>query len=174
MEIIGDLVKIIVPAAVVLYGMFLAVQAFLNKQLEEKKIELKGRLMDVTIPLRLQAYERLLLFLERISPAQLLVRLQPQSVQVSDFLQILLSEIREEYNHNLAQQLYVSHESWEALSAAKDEVTALIQRAAGEVPADAAAFELSKKVMEQSLHLKESLTLAAIKRLKVEARELFT
>lgn len=173
MDLVTDLVKIIVPAALVLYGMFIAVQAILNKQLEEKKVEVRSKAMDIVLPLKLQAYERLLLFLERISPNQLLIRVQPASLQVADFLQSLMSDIREEYNHNIAQQLYVSHDSWENLTASKDNLVALIQQAATEVPLDAPAIELSKKIMEKTVRLDESITSTAIKMLKEEAQELF-
>lgn len=173
MELIADLLKILLPAFIVLYGMFLVVQSFINKQLTEQKLRNNGRHSEHTLPLRLQAYERLILFLERITPNQLLVRVQPRSTQVSDFLPLLLSEIREEYNHNLAQQLYVSHENWVKLTKAKDNMVALIQQAATEVLPDAPAFELSKKIMEKALKNDNSAATEAIISLKAEAHQLF-
>lgn len=173
MELIADLLKILIPASLVLYGMFLTVQAFISKQLQEKELTIKQKLNGHTLPIQLQAFERLILFLERITPNQLLLRVQPRSVQVSDFLQLMLAEIREEYNHNLAQQLYVSHENWVKLTQAKDNLVATIQQAATEVPQDAAAIELSKKVMEKSLTDDDSAITLAIISLKEEAQSLF-
>lgn len=173
MELIGDLLKIIIPASVVLYGMYLTVQSFISKQLNEKELQIKQQLNEQTLPLQLQAYERLILFLERITPNQLLLRIQPHSVQSADFLPLLLSEIREEYNHNLAQQLYVSHENWLKLTKAKDGLVAMIQQAATEIPPDVAAIELSKKVMEKSLADSDTAIMEAIIALKEEAQQLF-
>jgi hypothetical protein len=173
MELIADLLKILIPASLVLYGMYLTVQSFISRQLQEKELDIKQKLNEHTLPLQLQAYERLILFLERITPNQLLLRLQPQSVQVADFLQLLLSEIREEYNHNLAQQLYVSHENWQKLTKAKDGLVAMVQQAATEVSPDAAAIELSKKVIEKSLSNNDTATIEAIIALKEEAQKLF-
>lgn len=173
MELIADLLKILIPASVVLYGMFLVIQSFINKQLEEQRITLQNHNREHTLPLQLQAYERLILFLERITPNQLLLRVQPRSTQVADFLQLILTEIREEYNHNLAQQLYISHENWIKLTQAKDNTVALIQQAAKEVSPDAAAIELSKKVMEKTLANNTNMSTDVIIALKEEARKLF-
>lgn len=173
MELLADLLKILIPAAVVLYGMFLVVQSFLNKQLAEQQAIAKNHHNEHTLQLQLQAYERFILFLERITPNQLLVRVQPRSTQVADFLQHLLSDIREEYNHNLAQQLYISHKNWVKLTQAKDDIVALIQQAATELPRDAPSVELSKKVMEKTLTKDTDTVTEAIIALKEEARRLF-
>lgn len=173
MELIADLLKILIPASVVLYGMFLVVQVFIAKQAEEQKLTMQNQDRQHTLPLQLQAYERLILFLERITPNQLLVRVQPRSMQAADFLPHLLTEIREEYNHNLAQQLYVSHENWVKLTQAKDNTVALIQQAATEVAPDAPAIELSKKVMEKTLSNESNIVIEAIIALKEEAQKLF-
>lgn len=172
MEIIADLLKILIPATLVLYGMYLTLQSFISRQLQEKELEAKIKLNEQTLPIRLQAYERLILFLERITPNQLLLRVQPRSEQVADFLHLMLAEIREEYNHNLAQQLYVSHENWTKLTQAKDGLVAMIQQAANEVPQDAPAIELSKKVMEKSLLTTDTMTTEALISLKEEAQSL--
>ncbi len=173
MELLAELLKICIPALAVLYGMFLIVQSFLTKQIEEQKLSITKQIKEQTLPLQLQAFERLILFLERISPNQLLIRVQPQSIQVADFLPLLLAEIREEYNHNLAQQLYISHENWVKLTGAKDSMVAVIQQAANEIPRDAPAIELSKKVMEKTVEYEFQATSEAIIALKTEARQLF-
>lgn len=173
MELLAELLKIFIPAFAVLYGMFLVIQSFITKQIEEQKLATNKQIKEQTLPLQLQAFERLILFLERISPNQLLIRVQPQSIQVTDFLQLLLAEIREEYNHNLAQQLYISHESWVKLTQTKDSIVAIIQQAANEIPRDAPAIELSKKVMEKTFGTEFQATTEAIVALKTEARKLF-
>ncbi len=96
---------ILIPAALVLFGMYISVNSLLNKQVEIKNIDLKSDSRKITIPLQLQAYERIILLLERISPSNLLLRLNGSSLNVGDFKQIIVREIREEFNHNLSQQI---------------------------------------------------------------------
>ncbi|RWX00507.1 DUF7935 family protein [Flavobacterium cerinum] len=80
------------------------------------------------LPLRLQAYERLTLFLERINPAKLLIRITPQSSNKFDYEEYLVSQIEVEYEHNLAQQIYVSSESWDIITTAKNATIQMIRK----------------------------------------------
>lgn len=173
MELIADLLKILLPALLVLFGMYYAVQLQLSKQFEEKKEQSKQKNIETILPLRLQAYERMVLFLERITPQSLLLRLKDSSVQVADFQQNMLREIREEFNHNVAQQLYISHEVWVKIVEAKESVITLINQSATGLAFDASAIELAKKIIENSMLNDIQPTSEAIKQLKDEASELF-
>lgn len=73
-----------------------------------------------SLPIRLQAYERMVLFLERIVPHRLLVRISPQSSNSEDYLQLLISHIEQEFEHNLAQQIYLSDAAWNLIKTAKN------------------------------------------------------
>ena len=75
MEALIELGKILIPASVVLYAVYLMVRSFIIKEIELKKLEVRSRSIETTLPVRLQAYERITLFLERISPQNLLIRL---------------------------------------------------------------------------------------------------
>lgn len=68
MQSIIELLKILIPAAAVLYGMYLTIQTFLQKQFEIKELDIKQKNIEIIMPIRLQAFERMILFLERISP----------------------------------------------------------------------------------------------------------
>ncbi|MBD0256088.1 MAG: hypothetical protein ICV83_10240, partial [Cytophagales bacterium] len=68
MEVLLDLAKVLLPSALLLYGMYLTVNAFLRKDFERRLVDIKLKNTDITLPLRLQAYERMCLFLERITP----------------------------------------------------------------------------------------------------------
>ncbi len=86
--------------------------------------------MQVTaMPLRLQAYERMALFLERITPSKLLIRVKPTSSNKEDYEALLLSNIEQEFEHNLSQQIYVSDECWNVITAAKNATIQLIRKA---------------------------------------------
>ncbi|WP_337044655.1 DUF7935 family protein [Emticicia sp. 17c] len=173
MEIIAELLKILIPAAAVLYGMYLTTQTFLQKQFEQKQLELKQKNTELITPLRLQAFERMTLFLERITPNNLLVRLGSNSIHVLDFQQLLLREIREEFNHNLAQQVYLSHEAWEKIRHAMNEVVTLINTSAAELPTDAPALDLSKRIFEKVITEGKQPTTEALRFLKEEIQTLF-
>ena len=82
-----------------------------------------------TIPVRLQAYERMVLFLERISPNKLIIRVKPTSSNKEDYESLLIATIEQEYEHNLSQQIYLSDECWNIITAAKSATIQLIRKA---------------------------------------------
>lgn len=174
MQSIVELLKILIPAAAVLYGMYLTIQTFLQKQFEQKELDIKVKTIEITTPIRLQAYERMTLFLERITPANLLIRLGNPDIQAIDYQRILLQEIREEFNHNLAQQVYISHDTWEKIRTAMNDVVALINTAASEISPDATSITLSKKIFEKVISENQQPTTETLKTLKEEAQRLFS
>ncbi|WP_338409157.1 hypothetical protein [uncultured Flavobacterium sp.] len=80
-----------------------------------------------SLPLRLQAYERMVLFLERIHPAQLLLRMNPSTADKNDYATLLIHAIQTEYEHNLTQQIYVSQACWEVINKSKTTTVQLIR-----------------------------------------------
>lgn len=83
-----------------------------------------------TLPLRLQAYERMTLFMERINPAQLIVRLNPISEDKNDYRNYVIAHIEQEFEHNLAQQIYISEECWSIIVTAKNATIQMVRLAA--------------------------------------------
>lgn len=90
---------------------------------------LKKDLQVTAMPMRLQAYERLALFLERISPNKLLIRISPNNSSKEDYESLLIQTIEQEIEHNLSQQIYISDKCWGIVSAAKSATIQLIRRA---------------------------------------------
>ena len=119
MEVLIEFGKILIPASVVLYAAYLLVRAQIQKEVELKRLDVRGKGIETILPNRLQAYERMTLFLERISPPNLLVRLNNPQMPTRDFHQLLLQEIRNEFNHNVTQQVYISNDVWELIKNAK-------------------------------------------------------
>lgn len=173
MEILADLFKILIPSGFLLLGMFLLVRSFLNKQYEQKQLEVKAQVNEGTLSLRLQAYERMTLFLERITPNYLLLRLYERASQVGDFQAILLKEVREEYYHNLAQQIYIGSETWEEIKNSMNSVLTLINQSASELSADEPAIKLSKKIFDKVVNEEIDPTSKALLMLKKEVQVLF-
>ena len=81
------------------------------------------------MPLRLQAYERMALFLERITPSKLLIRMSPNSSNKEDYESLLIASIEQEFEHNLSQQIYISDDCWNIIVAAKNATIQLVRKA---------------------------------------------
>ena len=112
----------ILPAAVtglVAYSMF---RGFVRANGIEKKLELLAQQKKQSLPIKLQACERLLLLCDRINPTKMLLRIPPISINTNDYLQLLLANIEQEFEHNLVQQIYISENTWTAIYAAKNAV----------------------------------------------------
>jgi len=86
-------------------------------------------LQSQALPIRLQAYERIVLFLERISPNKLLIRVSPISENKDQYENLLIQNIEQEYEHNLSQQIYVTDNCWNTLNTAKNATIQLIRKA---------------------------------------------
>ena len=173
MEPLTDFLKILVPACLVLYAVYLIVRSFLQKESERRLIDLKIKNNEVVLPVRLQAYERVCLLLERIAPNNLLVRLNNPDYHAKEFQQVLLKEIREELNHNLSQQVYMSDEAWARMKMAVEEVIALINRGAEGMNEENTALELAKKIFELIVSENRDPVTEALKFIKQEIRQVF-
>ena len=173
MEVLIEFVKILVPASVVLYAAYLLVRAQIQKEIELKRLDVRGKGIDTVLPNRLQAYERMTLFLERISPANLLVRLNNPQMPTRDFHQLLLQEIRNEYNHNVTQQVYMSNDVWELIKNAKEDLIVVINEAASELAPDSPSLDLSKKIFEKIMSKQVDVIGHALTELKQEIQRIF-
>ncbi|MEQ8474923.1 MAG: hypothetical protein RIB54_01710 [Fulvivirga sp.] len=173
MEALIEFGKIIIPAGLVLYAMYLIVKSFINSELDKKRIEVRGKSIETVLPNRLHAFERVILFLERISPNNLIVRLNNGSYTAREFQQILLNEIREEYNHNVSQQLYMSEEVWDLVKSAKEDLIVTINDAVSNMPAEATGVDLSKMIFERTIQKEPDPIQHALLSVKREIWETF-
>ncbi|WP_339883882.1 hypothetical protein [Polaribacter vadi] len=112
----------ILPAAVTGFVAYYMFNGFIKSQNSERKLEILAAKRKDSLPIKLQAYERLLLFCERINPVKMLLRIQPLSTNTTEYLQLLIANIEQEFEHNLVQQIYISDDSWTAIYAAKSAV----------------------------------------------------
>ncbi len=173
MDALIEFIKILVPASIVLYGIYLLVRMFIQKEVDLKKLEVRSRSIETILPNRLQAYERMALFLERISPQNLLVRLNAAGMTSKEFHQLLLSEIRNEYNHNVAQQVYMSENVWNLVKNAKEDLILSINDAAGEMNMESTSLDLSRKIFEKSIQKTVDPIAHALTELKKEIQQTF-
>ncbi|MDQ3534092.1 MAG: hypothetical protein M3421_00525 [Bacteroidota bacterium] len=173
MELILEFLKFLIPALLVLYAMYLMVKAFIQKDIEQKILDIKMKNQEVVLPIRLQAFERMALFLERITPNNLVLRLNDGSYSAKQFQQVLLSEVREEYYHNLSQQVYMADQTWELVKNAMEEIIVVINQAGSGLPEDAKSIDLARRIFERMLEKNNDPIGEALKSLKNEIRHTF-
>ncbi len=170
----GDLFYILryaVPALVVFLTAWFLLKEFFQQENKRRHADLMSDRMQVSLPLRLQAYERLVLLLERMSPNNLIMRVYKPDWSSKELQQHLIKSVRDEYTHNLSQQLYVSPQVWELINQAYEETLGQINALASSLDEDATATDLSQKMLESDLE--RSATEKAMAYLKSEARKSF-
>jgi hypothetical protein len=173
MDAIIELGKLLIPAAVVLYAAYLFVRSFLQKEIDQRRLEVKGKAIETLLPVRLQAYERMTLFLERMAPQNLLVRLNTSAMPAREFHQLLLAEIRNEFNHNVTQQIYIGVEVWNLIKGAKEDLIVSINESASEMHPDASSLDLAKKIFEKNIQKGVDPIAHALDQLKHEIQRTF-
>lgn len=102
--------------------------SYLKNEEGRRRFLLHKESQKTALPLRLQAYERMALFLERINPGKLLVRIAPLSTDQNDYEALLIRHIEQEFEHNLTQQVYISDECWNVILTAKNTIIQTIRK----------------------------------------------
>ncbi len=126
--------------------------------------------LKILLPLRLQACERFVLFLERINPNNLLLRVPQLGQPAQEYQAQLIRNIREEFEYNLSQQLYISQGTWELVRNAKEEAISLVNRAAARLPVQSTASDLSRAILDLSMEREKLPSVIAINAVKAELR----
>lgn len=165
------IVTLIIAFAGMLGVVYLLLMKFINHQQSIQQAEWKDRKRKDYIPVQMQAYERLILLLERINPERLVFRATKPGMSARLLQSEINKLVREEFDHNLTQQLYISAEAWEAVKAAKEELGGILNAAAERVHKDADAMEFSRAILEVSASLKTLPSEAAIAILKREFKK---
>jgi len=124
-----DLLLYAIPALITGGIAYYFFKEHIENEFNRRRFLLQKDMQKESIPLRLQAYERMVLFLERISPSKLLVRTSPTSSNKEDYEALLIANIEQEFEHNLSQQIYMSDECWSIINAAKNTTIQLIRKA---------------------------------------------
>jgi len=168
-----DLLQITLPALIVAVTLYYLIKKHYERDYRLRLLELRQQQAQVLTPIRLQAYERVVLLLERITPSNLLLRVSSAGLAAAEYHQVLLAEIRNEFNHNLSQQVYMSAQAWQQVKHAREEVVNLINRNYQELPDKAKGTDLAKRILENILALEQDPTARAISAVKQEVGQLF-
>lgn len=108
-----------IPSLVTGLVAYFVMNGLRKQETQEKKLDLLSQKKKESLPIRLKAYERMLLFCERINPIKMLLRIKPIGNHSEAYLQLLLANIDQEFDHNMVQQLYISDECWKVVIASK-------------------------------------------------------
>ncbi len=173
MEIIFQLALIIVPAGAVLMTAVFFMRKAAEKDMRTIQLELKKERQTFFLPNRVDAYQRAVLLMERIHPNSLIMRHNNPGLPAAALQVQLLEAIRSEYEHNMAQQIFISNEAWDLVKKAKDETTRIVHLAGQQMDATSLAMDLSNKIFEIVGEVGTLPTEIAVDVLKKELQGLF-
>ncbi|MCU0432850.1 MAG: hypothetical protein MUC87_05300 [Bacteroidia bacterium] len=171
--IVLDIFKVLLPCLVVFAAAYLTVRNFLETETKRRLAEIRLANQSVVTPVRLQAYERIAIFLERINPNTLVTRVHKSGMSARLLQSELTKVIRNEFEHNLSQQIYMSNHAWEMVKTAKEEITKLVNVAASKLPDTATGVELSQMILQVSQQIDKMPTQVALEYIKKEVGQVF-
>lgn len=173
MDFILQLALITIPAGAVLYTSM----QFLKKQNEKEFIhlnnDLKKERQNFFLPSRVESYQRAVLLMERIHPNSIVMRLHNPALPAKMFQSELLKAIREEYDHNVAQQIFISLQGWEMVRNSKEETIKIINLAGSQMDVTSKSSDLAAKIFEIVAEVGKMPTEIAVDYLKTELQKLF-
>ena len=168
MEALTDILKITIPVLMVFLTAWVILRNMIKNDQDKRRQELILQNSRTVTPIKLQAYERIVLFLERISLESLLVRVSSSDMTASQLHSALLNTIRSEFEHNLSQQIYMSQQAWEVVRNARSNMIKIINSEVEKMPSNSTGMALSKQLLERIMELDTEPTRAAIDYIKGE------
>ncbi len=168
-----EILKYTLPSIVVFGTAYYTMKMFFEKDEKKRFYELSINNNKIVTPIRLQAYERIVMFLERIQPDALAVRVRSQGMNAKQLQVAMINSIRSEYEHNLSQQIYMSPQTWEAVIGAKENITKLINAASLRLTENASSIDISKLMLEMYLSIENPPLTTAIAMVKEEMNQAF-
>lgn len=174
MDIFLQILIAIIPAAIV----FLTTALFLKKQEEREvrrmQVEMSQKRKATNfLSERMEAYQRSVLLLERIHPNSLVMRVHNPALPAMVFQSELIKAVREEFEHNVTQQLFMSIEAWHLLKNAKDETVKIINVAGKQMNDTSMSTDLAAKIFEIVGEVGQLPSEIAVEFVKKEFQELF-
>ncbi|MBT3365185.1 MAG: hypothetical protein HOE88_06655 [Flavobacteriales bacterium] len=166
MELFFEIISTVFPSIIILIIVYLMMSGFMDNEDKRRRAELRRERSKQSLPVRLQAHERLALFLERISPNSLMVRVNAEQLSNAAYLNMMKDQIRTEFEHNLSQQIYVAEPVWETVVIAKSAMVSLLNTTSAELGAEASGAELAEAVLLASMAMEKFPTKVALVKLR--------
>lgn len=168
-----EVLKYIIPAVVVFGIVQYMLKNFFDNEFARRQTELKSESNKVIMPLKMQAYERIVILMERMSPNNLVFRVSQPGISATQLKIALIADINNEFNHNVSQQVYVSPQAWQMVRIAKEETINIINTAYGSLGNNAVGLDLSKAIFEIMMKMDNIPTNKALDFLRKEFHLLF-
>ena len=171
-------IAIILTIVVLIFGFWLIQHSQFRNEEKKRQWELKRESQKSISPIRLRAYERLTLLLERTKPEHMIMEMQkayPEAMTtwtVGQMQQYLLQTLRAEFDHNQSQQVYVSDEVWDLIINARDQMGAFFIAITAQLPKEATAQTYVTALLTAYASNGTTPTEKALEELKREAKEL--
>ena len=166
-----DILKIVLPALLVFLTAYFLLNKMLNNEVDRRNKKLKSKVAGETIKIRLQAYERLALVLERMTPNVLILNTIQPNMNCIDFQKELMNTIRNEFSHNLSQQIYVSDELWNSMKVVQETLLKLVISCSSQFPPTNSATDLAEQIIQVYASTEQTPTEYALLKLKEEVRQ---
>lgn len=147
METLLEIIKLTIPGMLTFLAAYFVLKMYLDNQQKLQQLKMQQEQVQAGLPMRLQAYERLSLFCERIAIPSLLLRVRREGMSASELRIGLLIAIQQEYEHNITQQVYVSSQLWEIIKLARDESINFISIVAEKVGGKAEGKDLANMLI---------------------------
>ena len=170
---ITAIIALLIPSTAFMFIVVKQIKQQTNRDKTRNSNELKKDRQSYFLPHRVEAHQRIVLFLERISPNSLIMRKFNATHSAKSLQSELLETIREEFEHNIAQQLFISADSWVKVKNSKEEIIKLINLAASQMKENSTAIDLSAKIFEISAQINPLPTEITNKILINELQSLF-
>lgn len=167
-----EAIRYTLPSLCVLLAAWLVLQKMLRSEREQRELELRKDTKKEITPIRLRGYERLALLLERTTPEHLLRDLDVSALTVQQLQILLMKSIRQEFDHNLSQQIYVTDATWEAILLVEEEMISFVCAGAQHFAPDSPALPYAQQLITVYNTNGQTPTQTAQMRLREEAREL--
>src|SRR3569833_265785 len=168
-----DILKYTLAGVGTIYVAFNLLKPYLDRSEKIHLVELKKTIANQTLPLKFQAYDRLVLFVERVNPANMLLRLHGTSYSAHELHSLVVKEIRDEFQHNVTQQIYVSERAWNVVKRVKDDTTSVVTNAVKALPETATGLDLGKTILAHLASLQDNPYDIATSMIRKDMEELF-
>jgi hypothetical protein len=165
-----DILKITVPALLVLITAYLLIDKLLTAENKRRDFELRKANISTITPIKLRAYERLVLVLERTAPNVIVLNTLKSGMTNFELQTALLKNIRDEFSHNFSQQIYVSDELWTSIITAQQSLIQLTNACASKCKAENNGTELAEVLIKLYAESEQTPTEIANNLLKKEIR----
>jgi hypothetical protein len=173
MEILLEILKYTLPAGVVFATAYYLLKMLLDERQRIDRAILRQDAQKITLPIRLQAYERLTLLCDRAGVLNSMMRMRMPGMTVREFRTSLMLAISQEFDHNTSQQLYVSETLWQIIQFAKSDTLNLVTTAGSDLDPNADAETLFNVLLDALSQQETTVLQKAIIAIRIEAGQMF-